>query len=138
MNSTRYNRILLIAFVLVLVVTVVRGYYYTYVHPSFPVLTYVSCDPSVDTCFEYEGEYYAYATMDAEEYAVCSEEGTCDEVCATSETCEIEYCSEEALSEGESCSVPGEMLEEELEDMPIEEESSATEGEEELELLENE
>jgi len=108
MNSTRYNTILLLAFILVLVVILVRGYYYTYVQPNYSVLTYVSCDPELEACFEYDGEYYAYATMEAREYAICSEEETCDEVCAASATCEVEYCTEEMLGEGETCSVIGE------------------------------
>jgi hypothetical protein len=111
-----YNQILLVALVVLFVLVLFKGYIYTFVYSDFSVRTYVTCDPVEKTCFMYEDEIYAYAYMPANEYATCSIDDSCNDLCSESDICEMEYCSEDLVKEGESC-ITGEPLEDE---MPLE------------------
>lgn len=102
-----YNQILLVAFVVLLVLVLVKGYIYTFVYSDFSVRAYVECDPAEEICFMYEDEAYAYAYVPATEYAKCSVDDSCGDFCSGSGICEMEYCSEDLIAEGESCTVVG-------------------------------
>jgi len=101
------NAILLFAFIALLSLLVLKGYIYTYLLTDFPVRAYISCSPENQSCFTTDDtDYYAYVTMSGDGYKQCSSDDTCDEFCAITGNCEIEYCTNEAGSSDEWCSKP--------------------------------
>lgn len=118
-NSQGYNRLLLIAFVALLLGILVKGYVYIFVRAEYPVRTYFSCDPEAATCFTADDEeFYAYGTLPAKLYRACHEDESCDLACEGNGACEIEYCTPEAVTEEEWCSEPSEpeVADEEMEE----------------------
>jgi len=105
-----YTKTFFLVFIFIIFALVARGWYAIYVQNDFKIRTYLSCDPYSTVCFEFEEEYYTYGVLGAADFERCTEEDGCDLVCEEPGVCEIEECTEEALAEGESCSL---ILEEE-------------------------
>ena len=106
------TKLLLACFAVFVAIMAVLNYYDKVVLTDFTVFDYVSCDPSVSSCFVYCEEECAYD----DPYAKIEKSGRnvpicnsaleeCDELsCSPGEAdCDVTYCSENELEPGEIC-----------------------------------
>jgi hypothetical protein len=108
-------RTLVIICVPLIILVIIASYYRFFVAKDYIVDYEATCDPSSESCFIYceeeeceEPEPYARISKYAADlYAQCGEDITdCESanVCVASDRhCVMEYCSEDVVEEGESC-----------------------------------
>jgi len=110
--------------VVVLILLAVVGYRFEqyYVLKNFILEVNTSCDSSTDKCFvmaceagssDCDTSHYKKVEIVARDAPKCLEEHSCDNfLCSNgSDKCSITYCSENALSDGETCTKPKVLIE---------------------------
>lgn len=102
-----------IFFILILFLVVAGERYLEYIHnKNFEILVNTSCQLGEQGCFVADCEAgpdcdqtpYKKVSILAKEAPKCLGEHTCENfTCSGLESCEITYCSEETLEDGEKC-----------------------------------
>lgn len=91
---------------------VIYRYYQNFILKNFIIDVNTSCNPNVESCFATECEEGAECTIDpykkvsilSKSAPKCLEEHSCQEfTCTNLNNCQITYCSDETLSDGEIC-----------------------------------
>ena len=126
------NPAYLLAFIALVIIAIIGYRYNQYiVHKNFYIDVNTQCDPSVESCFawdcdpeedeECDNTPYKKVSILSSDAPKCLEEHSCENFTCDSnvELCEIVYCSESVLDEGEICAtadeeIPEEQLEEEI------------------------
>jgi hypothetical protein len=121
-----------------------------YILRDYTLKAEVECDPQSEVCFERpcleecepdaEPEYYKIQTVQASDVLLCDPHlGECPEIdCGAIASCSEEFCSDESVPEGESCTHPEDFMvpaEEEVMDV-VDESSEVDEDFEAAEIVE--
>lgn len=134
----RKSKFLTWTFILIVIAAVGWSYYNFIIERNFIVHNYAECDPTKESCFmwcedgECEDDYYAKITKSARDIPICNEAlEECEPlICELGEIgCEVIYCSEDMLDEGEICTNPSDL---QLEEPVGESEDVATSTESEI------
>lgn len=115
MNKNPAN--LLILIILVLLAVIVYRYDQYVLKKNFLLNIATACDPSFESCFvvdcspeedeECDQTPYKKIEIRASEAPMCLQEHSCDTFeCEPGTSCVASYCSDDALEEGEICSMP--------------------------------
>jgi hypothetical protein len=109
----RKETILTVFLTVTMLITISYRFYDYVIEKNIQLYTYASCNTEKETCFivDEENAYYEFQTHPYKKVSIldayapaCLEEHTCEEFkCDNLASCEITYCAEDTLEEGEYC-----------------------------------